>query len=136
MPDSLADMEIRRAEIQFQVAHLGDMRTGSITFTGGHCGNPNCHCRQPGDPGHGPYSRLTRKLDGKTVTETFFSPLALAKAQREVAEYHRFRSLSQQLLEVNEQICRQRSLDEPASTEKKKRRRQSTGKLPAKQTGC
>jgi hypothetical protein len=29
----------------------------------------------------------------------------LAKAQREVAEYHRFRELSGQLLGVNERIC-------------------------------
>ena len=48
-----------------------------------------CHCHRPGDAGHGPYYRLTRKVDGKTVTETFSSPASLAKAQREVAEYHR-----------------------------------------------
>ena len=59
----------------------------------------------PGDPGHGPYYRLTHKVNGKTVTETFSSPAALAKAQREVAEYHRFRELGDQLLQVNEEIC-------------------------------
>jgi hypothetical protein len=109
------------------------MRSGSITGTGGHCGNPNCHCRRSGDPGHGPYYRLTRKKDGKTVTETFPSPASLAKAQREVAEYHRFRELSGQLLEVNEQICELRPVEEAAaSAQEKKRRKRSARKSRAK----
>jgi hypothetical protein len=109
------------------------MRSGSITGTGGHCGNPNCHCHRTGDPGHGPYYRLTRKVNGKTVTEMFSSPAGLAKAQREVAEYHRFRELSAQLLEVNEQICGLRPVEEtPLSAQEKKRRKPSGGKLRVK----
>ena len=111
MPDSLTDLEVRRVSIQSQFAQLADMRAGSITGTGGRCGNSNCHCHRAGDPGHGPYYRLTRKVKGKTVTETFSSSAALAKAQREVAEYHRFRELSGQLLEINEKICGLRPLD-------------------------
>ena len=132
MPDSLTDLESRRAAIQSQVAQLGDMRPGSITGTGGRCGNARCHCHRAADPGHGPYYRLTRKVDGKTITETFSSPAALAKAQREVAEYHRFRELSKELLNVNEQICRLRPVDEPAlSEEEKKPRKRSTRKSRA-----
>ena len=74
MPDSLVDLESRRAAVHSQIAQLGDMRSGSITATGGHCGNPKCHCHRTGDPGHGPYYRLTRKVNGKTVTESFPSP--------------------------------------------------------------
>jgi hypothetical protein len=70
MPDPLLDLESRRGAVQSQIAQLGDMRSGSITGTGGRCGNPNCHCHRAGDPGHGPYYRLTRKVKGKTVTET------------------------------------------------------------------
>jgi hypothetical protein len=133
MSDSLADLEGRRVSVQAQMAQLGDMRSGSITGTGGHCGNPNCHCRRAGDPGHGPYYRLTRKKDGKTVTETFPSPAGLAKAQREVAEYHRFRELSGQLLEVNEQICELRPVEEAApSAQEKKRRKRSVKKSRTK----
>lgn len=133
MPDSLADLESRRVTVQSQIAHLGDMRSGSITETGGRCGNPNCHCHQAGDPGHGPYYRLTRKVNGKTVTETFPSTASLAKAQREVAECQRFRELGDQLLEVNEQICQLRPVDEtPSSAQEKKRRKRSKRKSPAK----
>jgi hypothetical protein len=105
-----------------QIAQLGDMRSGSITGTGGRCGNPNCHCHQAGDPGHGPYYRLTRKVNGKTVTETFSSPASLAKAQREVAECQRFRELGDQLLEVNERVCQLRPVAEsqPSAQEKKR----------------
>jgi hypothetical protein len=116
MPESLVDLEGRRAAVQSQIAQLGDMRSGSITATGGHCGNPKCHCHRTGDPGHGPYYRLTRKVNGKTVTETFPSPASLAKAQREVAEGQRFRELSDQLLGVNEQICELRPVEENSPT--------------------
>ncbi len=108
MPDSLVDLENHRATVLMQIAQLGDMRSGSITETVGRCGNPNCHCHRAGESGHGPYYRLTRKVNGKTVTETFSSPAGLAKAQREVAECQRFRELGEQLLGVNEQICRLR----------------------------
>ena len=106
MPDSLIDLESRRATVQLQIAQLGDMRTGSITGTGGRFGNQNCHCHRAADPGHGPYYRLTRKVNGKTVTETF------SKAQREVAECQRFRDLGVQLLEVNERVCQLRPVEE------------------------
>ena len=133
MPDSLMDLESRRAAVQMQIAHLGDMRSGSITGTGGRCGNPNCHCHQEGDAGHGPYYRLTRKVKGKTVTATFSSPASLAKAQREVTECRRFRELGEQLLEVNEKICELRPVTEATpSAQEKKRRKRSKQRLRAK----
>ena len=125
MSDSLVDLENRRAAVQMQIVHLGDMRSGSISATGGRCGNPNCHCHRAGEAGHGPYYRLTRKVNGKTVTETFSSPASLAKAQREVAECQRFRELGEQLLDVSEQICKLRPVAEamPSGQEKKRRKR-------------
>jgi len=133
MPNSLADLEGRRVAVQSQIAELGDMRSGSITGTGGRCGTANCHCHQAGDPGHGPYYRLTRKVNGKTVTETLSSPASLAKAQREVAECQRFRELGDQLLEVNEQICQLRPVEETLpSDQEKKRSKRSKRKLPVR----
>jgi hypothetical protein len=133
MPDSLADLEVRRAAVQMQIAQLGDIRSGSITGTGGRCGNPNCHCHRAGDPGHGPYYRLTRKVNGKTITETFSSAASLKKAQREVAECQRFRELGGQLLDVNEQICELRPMPEISPTaQEKKRRKLSSSRSRAK----
>jgi hypothetical protein len=133
MPLPLADLEQQRSALQSRLATLGDFRSGSITATGGRCGNPRCHCHQANDPGHGPYYRLTRKVEGKTVTETFSTEAALQKAQREVEEYQRFRRLSQELLELNEQICRLRPIRaEESAGEKKKRSKRSVKKSRAK----
>ena len=132
MPDSLPTLELQRTAIQQQIAQLGDMRAGSITTTGGRCGNPHCHCHEKDAPGHGPFYRLTRKVDGKTVTETFSVPAALRKAQNEIAEYHRFRELSRDLLQVNEKICRARPVEETLTSEEKKRRRRSRRRSRAK----
>jgi hypothetical protein len=132
MPESLPALEAQRSAIQQRIAQLGDMRAGSITTTGGKCGNPRCHCRQNDDPGHGPFFRLTRKIDGKTVTETFPFPVALRKAQNEIAEYHRFRELSHELLEVNENICHARPIEDTLMPEEKKRPRRSRTKPRAK----
>jgi hypothetical protein len=131
MADSLSALETQRSEIQQRINRLGDMRSGSITTTGGRCGNPGCHCRKEGDPGHGPFYRLTRKIRGKTVTETFATPLALRKAQSEVAEFHRFRELSQGLLDVNEKICQVRSVADTLTDQEKKRRKRSARKSSA-----
>jgi hypothetical protein len=132
MADALPALEAQRSEIQQKISGLGDMRSGSITTTAGRCGNPGCHCRKEGDPGHGPFYRLTRKIRGKTVTETFATPLALRKAQGEVAEFHRFRELSQNLLDVNEKICRVRPVSDTLTTQEKKRRKRSGTKSNAK----
>lgn len=132
MNDSLPALEDHRAQTQLQISRLGDMRSGSITGTGGRCGKPNCHCHQPDDPGHGPFYRLTRKVEGKSVTETFATPAALRKAQQEVEEFHRFRQLSHDLLEVNEKICKLRPVEDILTAQEKKRPTRSNKKSPKK----
>jgi len=132
MNKTLAALEARRAAAQLQISSLGDMRSGSISSTGGKCGTPRCHCHQRDDPGHGPFVRLTRKMKGKTVTESFATPAALRKAQREVEEFHRFRQLSHDLLEVNEQICQLRPVEETLTPQEKKRPKRLSAKSPRK----
>jgi len=124
MPEPLQALEKDRSEVLRQISHLGDMRPGSILGVMGRCSKLHCHCAQPGDPGHGPNFRLTRKVKGKTVAETLSSPAALQKAQREVAEFRKFRELSAQLLELNEAICQRRPVaeEERLSGAEKKRR--------------
>jgi hypothetical protein len=132
MADSLVALEAQRAQTQLQISRLGDMRSGSITSTSGRCGNPGCHCHQPDDPGHGPFYRLTRKVKGKSITESFSTAPALRKAQQEVEEFHRFRQLSHDLLEVNEKICKLRPVEETLTPQEKKRRKRSSRKSPKK----
>ncbi len=134
MTEDLPQLENQRAQVVQGIAGLGDFRRGSITSITGRCGKVNCRCHQPGHRGHGPNFRLTRKVQGKTVSETFSSPAALRKAQREVAEFHKFQALSQTLVEVNEKICRLRPVEgeEELGEQEKKRRRRSVKRSRAK----
>ena len=132
MSESLAVLEQQRSRILMQILELGDFRGGSITAINGRCGKPNCRCHQPNQPGHGPNFRLTRKVDGKTVSESFASAAELRKAQREVETFHRFRQLSQELLEVDETICQARPVQDTLSLQEKKRPTRSAKKSRAK----
>jgi hypothetical protein len=132
MPDSLPNLENRRAGLINQIAQLGDFRPGSISATRGRCGNPNCHCHKPDDPGHGPNLRLTYKVDGKTVTETFPTVAAQRKAEREIAGFRQYQELSRELVDTSEKICRARPVEDTLTPEEKKRPKRSTRRLRAK----
>ncbi len=132
MSESLAALEQQRSAILSRIIDLGDFRSGSITAISGRCGKPECRCHQPNQPGHGPNFRLTRKVDGKTISETFASAAQLRKAQREVEAFHRYRELSRELLEVNEKICRARPVEDTLSPQEKKRPKPSGRKSNVK----
>jgi hypothetical protein len=135
MSQSLPVLEAKRSGILQQLVALGDLRPGSISAVVRRCGKPSCHCAQPNDPGHDPQLRLVRKVNGKSVAESFASPAAFRKAQREVAEFHRWQSLNTELVAVNEQICRLRPVEPDATgwtAQEKKRVLQSIARLRAK----
>lgn len=129
---SLVHLEKDKAELLGQIAAVGDLRRGSISTTSGKCGKPTCHCAKPDDPGHGPNFRLTRKVRGRTVTETFASQAELRKARDEVAEFHRFQELCGKVVVVSEGICQLRPVESTLTPQEKKRRKRSNAKLPAK----
>ena len=135
MPDSLTILEAQRTKLLQQFLSLGDLRSGSITASLRRCGKPTCHCAGAHDQGHDPQFRLTRKVNGKTVNESFPTPAALRKAQQEIAEFHRLQDLSQQLVALNERICPLRvPTEEPSiwTAQEKKRQMRSIRKLRAK----
>src|SRR6266513_6417780 len=112
MPNDLATLETQRSKLLEEFLGLHDLRPGSITAVTRRCGKPSCHCAKHNDPGHDPQFRLTRRVSGKTVTESFPNPTALRTAQQEVAEFHRFQKLSQDLVALNEKICRLRPVEQ------------------------
>jgi hypothetical protein len=136
MSDSLADLEAKRSQLLEQFRGLSDLRPGSITAVVRRCGKPTCHCARRDDPGHDPQFRLTRRVAGKTVTETFPNPADLRKAQQEVAEFRRFQKLSEELVAINERICKLRPVEEDGgwTAQKKKRLLQSIKKWRAQST--
>src|SRR5258707_362262 len=135
MPDYLPELEAERTRILRQFPSLGDLRPGSICAVSRRCGKPTCHCAKPKDPGHDPQLRLTRKVNGKTVAESFAAPAAFQKAQAEVNEYQRLQTLCAELVEINERICHLRPLEkqtEKWSAQEKKRLLQSIRKSTAR----
>jgi hypothetical protein len=135
MSDSLPVLEAERSRILRQINTLGDLRSGSICAVARRCGKPTCHCAKPNDAGHDPQLRLTRKVAGKTVAESFSSPAAFEKAQAEVHEYQRLQKLSAELVDINERICRLRPVQQQPgkwSVAEKKRLLRSIKKSRAK----
>jgi hypothetical protein len=128
MPHSLSELEQRREMIAQRIAQLDDLRPGSVTGTSGRCGKPGCRCHQPGEPAHGPNFRLTYKVDGKTISESLPTPVAIHKAEREVAEFRKFQELSREFVETHTQICRLRPVEDESQTEQEKKRPKRSGK--------
>jgi hypothetical protein len=129
---SLDSLEQQRVAIAAEIAALGDLRSGSITPTGGRCGKPTCHCHQPGDPGHGPNLRLTYKLHSKSVTESLPDQAAVRKAEAEIAEFRKLEQLHKRFIAVNAEICRLRPVEETLTPQEKKRLKRPAGKRRAK----
>jgi hypothetical protein len=132
VPNSLSELEARRADLLRSIANLNDMRPGSIVGAVWRCGKPNCHCAQRDDPGHGPNLRLTYKSHGKTITEALPTPAALRKAEQEIAEFRTYQQLSRELVEVSEHVCRLRPVEETPTPQEKKRPMRSVKKSRAK----
>ena len=133
MTDPLSTLLDDRFVLIQQISGLGDFQPGSITNAVRRCGKPGCHCAKPNDPQHGPHSQLTQKIDRKTVTQNLPSQPAVRKAEREIAEFRRFQSLTGELVEVNRKVCRLRPVEQSEQTqEKKKRPTRSTRKSRAK----
>jgi hypothetical protein len=132
MSESLTDLEQQRAVVLRQISELEDFRAGSITGTGGRCGSPGCHCHGPDDPGHRPHPRLTYKVNGKTITESFATPAEQRKAEREIEAFRRYRQLERSFVEVNEKICRVRPAEDTLTAQEKKSPKRSRPRSRAK----
>ena len=123
MSQSLADLEIARLQLLQQFLTIGDFRPGTVSALPRRCGKPTCHCAEPGAAGH-PQFRILRKIKGKSVGESFATPVAFQQAADQVSEYHRFQELVASLTTLNEQICRLRPVEPDTSgwTEVEKKR--------------
>jgi len=90
--------------LKSQLAHVGDLRPGSLVERYRRCGKPNCHCAGKGVRGHGPSWSLTREVAGKTVT-TVIPAAGVEQTRQQIAEHKRFRALAKALVEASEHVC-------------------------------
>jgi hypothetical protein len=100
----LEELRTKSEQLKTAIGALGDMRPGSLVEWYRKCGKPNCRCAQKGAPGHGPTWLVSREVDGKTVTKKIPND-ALELTRSQIEHYRRFRSLSHDLVDTNEQIC-------------------------------
>ncbi|GAB90589.1 DUF6788 family protein [Gordonia rhizosphera NBRC 16068] len=105
---SLEELQAARERLFEQLAATGDFRRGSVSENYRRCGKPNCVCAQPDHPGHGPRYLWTRTLPGRRSVGRQLSAAELDKVRAEIANYHRFAQVSEQIVEVNEAICEAR----------------------------
>jgi hypothetical protein len=97
-------LEERRTALQGELAHVGDLRPGSLVERYRRCGKVSCHCAGKGAEGHGPSWSLTREVGGKTVTKVIPAE-AVTRTREHLAEYRRFRGLVRELVETSEELC-------------------------------
>ena len=93
---SLHRIEARIAQIQSQLQAQGPMRPGSLSRQYNVCGKAGCRCKAPKHPRrHGPYYQLNYVYRGKK-TSKFIRREILKQVRTELANYKRFRHLTEQ----------------------------------------
>jgi hypothetical protein len=102
---TITQIEARRTELLEELVRVKDMRSGTISVRYQRCSNSSCVCRGPNHPGHGPIYSLSMLIDGKTKIKNYRPGPELAKVAQEVENYRRYRTLSQELIAVNNAIC-------------------------------
>ena len=135
-PDEHQALHQRREELRQELAHIGDLRQGSLSCRYRRCGNPRCHCAQEGDRGHGPYWSVTRAVHGKTQFRSI-APQAVRQTEEQIAEFHRFQRLSREFVDVSTRLCDAHlETNKPAAPEKKggSRRRSRRSSRPRSST--
>jgi hypothetical protein len=105
---SLDELETQRRELYEQLAEVGDFRRGTVSENYRRCGKPNCACAAPEHPGHGPRYLWTRTVAGRGSRGRQLDRGEVGKVRGELANYHRFADISEQIVQVNEAICEAR----------------------------
>jgi hypothetical protein len=90
------NLQQRINQIKAQLGEIGPMRPGSLSRQYNVCGKPGCRCKDPKNPRrHGPYHQLNYVYGGKKTSE-FVRPQNLKQVRTQLANYKRFRRLTDQ----------------------------------------
>jgi hypothetical protein len=83
-------------QLKAQLKEIGPMRPGSLSRQYNVCGKLGCRCKDPKNPRrHGPYYQLNYVYGGKKTSE-FVRPQNLPQVRTQLANYRRFRRLTDQ----------------------------------------
>ena len=108
MKETLETLELERTQLYEQLQALGDFRPGIISVNFRKCGKKNCACARPGHVGHGPQYLWNTTQRGQSLAQNLRMGAELEKVRQELENHHMFLRLCQQLVEVNEKLCRLR----------------------------
>lgn len=112
MPETLEALELERTKLYRQLQVLGDFRPGIISVNFRKCGKNNCACARAGHAGHGPQYLWNTTQRGQSRAENLHMGAQLEKVRKELENHRMFLRLCQQVVEVNEKICRLRPVQE------------------------
>ena len=97
---SQKEIERRIERIKAELAALGLMHPGSISEQYNVCGTPGCRCKDPKKPQkHGPYYQLSYTWRGRS-SSCFVRPGRMAGMREKVANYRRFRELTNRWVDL------------------------------------
>jgi hypothetical protein len=90
----LQQIQRQIAKIKGELLALGDLHPGSLSRQYNVCGKPGCRCKDPKNPRrHGPYHKVSYVYRGRS-TSRFVSRDQVKEIQAELANYKRFRKLT------------------------------------------
>ena len=98
-------LEAQITEIKHQLLAHGPMRPGSLSRQYNVCGKPGCRCKDPQKPRrHGPYYQLNYVYRGKKTSQ-FIRKKTLPYVRIELANYKKFRRLTDQWIGLALQVA-------------------------------
>jgi hypothetical protein len=102
---SIQQWEAQIARLKAQLQAQGAMRPGSLSRQYNVCGKPGCRCKDPRKPRrHGPYYQLNYVYRGKK-TSKFIRSEILNQVRAELANYKKFRRLTEQWIGLALQVA-------------------------------
>jgi len=104
----IAALESRRKALYLKLEDLEDFRRGTVSVNYRKCGKSNCVCAGVDHPGHGPQYLWNVSIGGKTHARNLPLGPELEKVEKEVQRHRIFVQLCEEIVAVNDEICRLR----------------------------
>lgn len=107
---NLEELHTKRRALQKELNSVGIMRSGSLSIRYQKCSKARCICKSPGHPGHGPIYSYSIKDEqtNKTIIRNYQPGRKLEKLQEEIENYHRYKQLQKEYVQINNEICKLR----------------------------
>ncbi len=117
MSSKIKQLEERRSNLMKQLTMIGEFRRGTISVNYRKCGKPECRCAKDESQRHGPQYLWNATIGRKSVAKNLRLGPEVEKYIHETNEYKKFIKICEELVEVNEQLCDVRPIEQPGSQE-------------------